>query len=239
MDVKCPKCGYSFTSIEDVTTCPRCMYQFQTGTIPPLPAEKKRSNRPAIAGVLLITASILGFMMGGFIGFVPGMVDEISTGQTVTVYGTVTDENGNGMGNATVTVLGLGLSSNTSSDGSYRIENVPAGVQRIKAEKDNNSLTIKTFVYEGTNKVDFTLKPGSHEQDIMSEVNNVLYVCSIVIFILSFFTLLGGIFALKRRHFGIAVIGAIMGIPALGFLIGSILSIIALILIVLSRNEFR
>jgi len=239
MDVKCPKCGYSFTSIEDITTCPRCMYQFQTGTIPPLHAEKKRSNRPAIAGVLLIVASILGFMMGGFIGFVPGMVDEISTGQTVTVYGNVVYENGSAVNNATVTVLGLGLSSNTSSDGSYRIENVPAGVQRIKAEKNNDSLTINTFVYEGTNKVDFTLKPGSHEQDIMSEVNNVLYACSIVIFILSVFTLLGGIFALKRKHFGIAVIGAIMGIPAIGFLIGLILSIIALIFLVLSRNEFR
>jgi len=239
MDVKCPKCGYSFTSIEDVTTCPRCMHQFQAGTIPPLHAEKKRSNRPVVAGVLLIVASILGFMMGGFIGFVPGMVDEISTGQTVTVYGNVVYENGSAVNNATVTVLGLGLYSNTSSDGSYRIENVPAGVQRIKAEKNNNSLTIKTFVYEGTNKVDFTLKPGSHEQDIMSEVNNVLYVCSIVIFILSVFTLLGGIFALKRKHFGIAVIGAIMGMPALGFLVGLILSIIALIFLVLSRNEFR
>lgn len=239
MDVKCPKCGYSFTSIENVTTCPRCMYQFQTGIIPPLHGEKKRSNKPAIAGVLLIVASILGFMMGGFISFVPGMVDEISTGQTVSVYGAVTDENGNEVGNATVTVLGLGLSSNTSSDGSYRIEGVPAGVQSIKAEKDNNSLTIKTFVYEGTNKVDFTLKPGSHEQDVMSEVNRILYTCSIVIVVLSVFTMLGGVFALKRKHFGVAVIGAVLGIPALGFFIGLILSIIALILIVISRNEFR
>jgi len=47
------------------------------------------------------------------------------------------------------------------------------------------------------------------------------------------------VFALKRKHFGIAVIGAIMGIPALGFLTGALLSIISLILLITSRDEFR
>ena len=60
-----------------------------------------------------------------------------------------------------------------------------------------------------------------------------------VIVVLSVFTMLGGVFALKRKHFGIAVIGAIMGIPALGFFIGALLSIISLILLITSRDEFR
>ncbi|PJB22201.1 MAG: hypothetical protein CO114_01350 [Euryarchaeota archaeon CG_4_9_14_3_um_filter_38_12] len=60
-----------------------------------------------------------------------------------------------------------------------------------------------------------------------------------VIVVLSVFTMLGGVFALKRKHFGTAVIGAIMGIPALGFFIGALLSIISLILLITSRDEFR
>lgn len=241
MDVKCPKCGYSFYGIEGVAECPQCKYRFSAPVAytPVYPLLKKKSGKPTIAGVLLIIASVLGIVMGGFIGFVPGMVDEISTGQTVTVYGSVVYEDGTGVNNATVTVLGTSLSSCTSSNGSYRIENVPAGVQRIKAEKDSDSLTIKTFVYEGTNRIDFKLKEGVHEQDIMSEVNTILYACSIVIVILSVFPLLGGLFAVKRKYFGIAAIGAVLGIIATGFFVGSILSIIALILLTLSRNEFR
>jgi hypothetical protein len=57
-------------------------------------------------------------------------------------------------------------------------------------------------------------------------------VCGVVVLLIGVMVLLGGIFALQRRHFGLALLGAIFALP-------SILGIIGLILIVVSKDEFK
>ena len=56
-------------------------------------------------------------------------------------------------------------------------------------------------------------------------------VCGIMMVVFAIFALLGGIFALKQKNYKFALMGAIIGILSLGFIFGSILSIIALIMI--------
>lgn len=65
-------------------------------------------------------------------------------------------------------------------------------------------------------------------------------VCGVVIGILSIFTLVGGIVAVKRKAWGLAIIGSILGLFTIGPVFSAtILSLIGLILIALSKKEFQ
>lgn len=56
--------------------------------------------------------------------------------------------------------------------------------------------------------------------------------CGVILIILGLIALLGGIFAIQRRNFAIALLGGIFVVP-------SILGLIGLILIAVSRDEFH
>ena len=58
--------------------------------------------------------------------------------------------------------------------------------------------------------------------------------------IFSIFALMGAITCFKRQHLDVASVGSLIGIFSFGFFfIGSILSIIAFVLIMKSREEFE
>jgi hypothetical protein len=57
-------------------------------------------------------------------------------------------------------------------------------------------------------------------------------LCGVALIILGIISLLGGIFAMQRKNFAIALIGGIFVVP-------SILGLIGLILVVVSKDEFR
>ncbi|MEW6069317.1 MAG: hypothetical protein AB1485_01745 [Candidatus Thermoplasmatota archaeon] len=64
-------------------------------------------------------------------------------------------------------------------------------------------------------------------------------LCPIIIVIFSILAILGGVCSLQKRSFGLAITGSVLGIFTWGFYIGSILSIIALIFIAISKDAFR
>lgn len=71
------------------------------------------------------------------------------------------------------------------------------------------------------------------------KVKDLLVVCGTIGCILSIFPILAGILALKRKLWGIALAGSIIGLFTMGILFtSSILSLIALILIIMSKKEF-
>ncbi len=70
-------------------------------------------------------------------------------------------------------------------------------------------------------------------------LGTLFLICGIVVSVFSAFALVGGIMAIRRRMWGLALTGSILGLFALGPLgIASILSLIALILVVISHDEF-
>ncbi len=72
------------------------------------------------------------------------------------------------------------------------------------------------------------------------QLQSFLTTCGIIGAVLSIFTLVGGIVALKRKAWGLAIIGGILGLFTIGpMLLGSIISLIGLILVAISRNDFR
>ena len=72
-------------------------------------------------------------------------------------------------------------------------------------------------------------------------VSGIVFVCGAIGVIFGLIALLGGIMAIRRRMWGIAMVGSILGLFTIGFAVffeTSILSLIALILIAMSKKEF-
>jgi hypothetical protein len=71
-------------------------------------------------------------------------------------------------------------------------------------------------------------------------IEDILTVCGAIIIILSLIVVLGGFFGVMRKHWGIALVGAILGLFVIGpLMLGSLFSLIGLILIAVSRKEFE
>jgi hypothetical protein len=74
----------------------------------------------------------------------------------------------------------------------------------------------------------------------VDQLQSFLTTCGIIGCILSVFSLAGGIVAVRRKAWGLAVVGGILGLVTIGpFLLGSIIALIGLILVVISRKEFQ
>ena len=63
----------------------------------------------------------------------------------------------------------------------------------------------------------------------------IVAIVSVPLFLLGTCALVGGICALRRRHWGFALFGAICSMPPLP----SIAGIVAIVLVVLAREEFQ
>ena len=74
----------------------------------------------------------------------------------------------------------------------------------------------------------------------VERVQEIRVICGTIGCILAIFSILGGILALKRKLWRMALAGGILGLFTIGPLyMSSILALIGLILIVLSRKEFQ
>jgi len=91
-------------------------------------------------------------------------------------------------------------------------------------------LDLDTIEIEGELEQEF-------DQDFLKSIFNF---CGVFILIISVFLLLGGIFAVKKSHWNISIIGAVLGIFTIGpFFLGSIISFAAIVLLLLSKSEFK
>lgn len=100
-------------------------------------------------------------------------------------------------------------------------------------------LTASSFFFLDTSTIDIEEQQIGEEID-QGLIQGVTTACGVLILVFGLFLLIGGIFAIKRIHWGISLIGAILGIFSVGpWFLGSLLSIIALILLVISRDEFK
>ncbi|MEM0467048.1 MAG: hypothetical protein QXX20_05565 [Candidatus Thermoplasmatota archaeon] len=74
------------------------------------------------------------------------------------------------------------------------------------------------------------------------QLKSSVMMCSVIQYILCVVTLLGGILAFKKKVWYIAILGSICGIFTVGTppaFVSTMLSILALILLLLSRKEFQ
>jgi len=69
--------------------------------------------------------------------------------------------------------------------------------------------------------------------DFGTGVGDIIQVCGIVFIVLGIIAVLGGVFAIMRKHFGLAILGGILGLG--GFFI---FGLIGLILVAIGREDF-
>jgi len=67
---------------------------------------------------------------------------------------------------------------------------------------------------------------------------SIIFVCGAVGIIFSLIALLGGVFAIQRKMWGLGIAGGVLGLLSFGFFLGSILALIGLILVAVSHKEF-
>jgi len=80
--------------------------------------------------------------------------------------------------------------------------------------------------------------PGFY--DSFGIVQGIFIICGVIVIIFSIFALIGGLASIKRKMWGLALACAVLGLFSIGFIfISSILSLIALILIAISKKEFE
>lgn len=75
----------------------------------------------------------------------------------------------------------------------------------------------------------FSYAPGS----------GLLCLCGAIDILFGLGSMAGGYFAIKREKFTLALLGAVVGMLGMGFLIGFVLGLIALVLIATSKGEFN
>lgn len=74
----------------------------------------------------------------------------------------------------------------------------------------------------------------------IEQIVQILNTCAVIGCILAIFPILGGLLALKKKLWGISLVGSIIGLFTLGiFITSSILSLISLILLIISKKEFQ
>jgi hypothetical protein len=72
-----------------------------------------------------------------------------------------------------------------------------------------------------------------------TDLDEILGICGAIEIVFGAIAIIGGVFAVMRKHFALAVVGGIFGLIGIGFLVGGLLGLIGLVLIVISRSEFR
>ena len=116
---------------------------------------------------------------------------------------------------------------------------VIAGVFLITAGILSLLTWISVFIFDFST-IDPTLFQQQGINITIQQIHMIMNICATLAIILSIFPIIGGIFAFKRGKWAITLLGGILGLFIIGpIFISSILSLIGLILVILSKEEFN
>jgi hypothetical protein len=93
-------------------------------------------------------------------------------------------------------------------------------------------------IFFAINSVDLS-SYGVDVGNISDTVHNILMVCGAIFVILGLVAILGGYFGVRRTHFGLAILGGVLGLFTIGpYFVGSVLALVGLILVAVARKDF-
>jgi hypothetical protein len=216
------------------------------------------------SGVLSI---IMGLFFGAMMVNVVPWMEEWSnnTSGFGDIEGQVIYMNSTPAAGVNVTLVDLNLVASTNETGHYRLLNVANGWHDLRVEAPGYKSFVKSVFVQAsdmmgagwnTTRADFQLQPGSGEQRLgeartpgsktgpmdpnaQEMMRTFGAVCMVLGLVLGAFTILGGYYAFRTEKLAVVALGTLCGILSLGFVIGSGLAFIALILLLLSTDEFE
>jgi len=242
-EITCPNCKNKFSvktncDEKNEKECSWEEYGEPRKTI--LSAIKPKTKKPFIAIVLLIIIFSIGVTTAVFSEtFIESSLDAASgLGLTGEVKLYVTDENNDSLEH--VIILLNGKQVDHQSNGTYYRNEIELGIQTIQLlngisfKEQKIELLVMPFI---TTESSIKMKEGTGTEEIVRFDNTG---CSIILMIFSVFALISMIACMKRQYFDLAVVGSFLAIFSFGFFfVGSVLSIITFVLVILSRDEFE
>lgn len=216
------------------------------------------SFKPLAAGLMLVFVAVLG----GWTGYELVALDDIedlfnTMGGTGNLTGEVVGPDGAPVVGANVTILdspddnATGMNRTTNEQGAYAYRNVPSGVYTLRfTHPDHAEVTLETLVLadqaygeliERVGYTDVTM-PTEGEPREVSQLDTLRRTTTGIgygVMALSVLTFAGGVAAMRRRAWPLALASSIAGIFA-GFMlvIPAVLAVVSLVLVVLARKEF-
>jgi len=207
-------------------------------------SEKPKSNAQW-AGILLSIVFVLGLLSGIMYGLKwNNQEDQWDNNGLSSVHGSVIDSEGNAMEG--VAVYGGNKQTTTNNQGQYYLYDLQGKevsiLFSIEGYKDVNVwIDIRSG---GANILEVEIEEG--DGDVQIDYRNQIaepwppnYALAPIFMISALVTLMGSAAALLQENFKIAITGCLFGIISYGFLIGSILSVIALALLLIDYQKFN
>ena len=202
-------------------------------------------SRAQLAGLLLLAVAVLGLLAATASAVKWSSYDSPWDDEaTASLHGSVIDVDGNPLED--VRVAASGQQTFTDGEGRYFLHNLTAGELKV---------TFFSPAYRthdvwidlrpaGTNLLNAELTEGDGH-DVEDQRSHVLrpwpptQALAAVMAVMSLLALLGSAAALLERHFRLALFGAVAGILSWGFLLGSLFSLAALLLLLGDRERFE
>ncbi len=199
---------------------------------------------PQRAGVLLLAVFALGILTGlAYQLNWAGYEDPWEQEGFSNVQGTVYDSTGTPIEGASV-ITG-GETSITNAQGKYYFYNLSVGdVQLMVSHDGYRTESLWLTIEPRLNYVnDFELLEGSGMHMVDERIDTTqpwppTQLLALLFVVAGFVALLGGAAALLHRHYRMALLGALAGILSYGFLLGSALSLLALVMLLRGRHHF-
>ena len=242
-DVVCPKCEKKFSiqpKCSDSKSNDECSWEEHgepRKTV--LSKIKPRTQKPIIAAILLVCVFSLGITTAVFSeAFVISSTDLASgIGLKGTVEILVTDQSNNSIKD--INIVLDNYSGKTDENGLFSAKNVELGIHTLQLFGEGYKTQSREIVVTPFFNTESTVKMEEGDGLLDTEEFDSTG-CTLILAIFSVFALLGTITCLKRHHIDVAYAGSLIGILSVGFFfIGSILSIIAFVLIMKSKEEFE
>jgi hypothetical protein len=211
------------------------------------PVMRLRTNLAALFLILVMILGLVNALSVLYEGMQYKTPQETLSNSSGTVYGRVTDDKGVGIDGATVTLQGTSYKAMSDPDGWYFIGSVPVKQYRVEADRANYTSMVKDIKVEEQmpRPINFQLAKGTGTKYAGSAVTSELadlqpsYAYSAgAMAMASVFALIGVVLCIKRNYYWVAILCAAVGALSYGYLIGTFLSVLALLLIVVSRPAF-
>ena len=195
------------------------------------------------AGILLSIVFVLGLFSGIAYGIKWNNQNTQWNNEGLSaVHGSVIDTNGDAIED--VIVEANGKKTSTNPQGWYVIYDIVGDEVQITFTMEGYG-TVTVWINirsEGTNILDIELLEGNEQKyDYRKEVAEPWppnYALAPIFMVASFVALMGSSAAILKQNFRMAVAGCLFGVISYGFLVGSILSVIALSLLLVDRKNF-
>ena len=207
-------------------------------------SEKPKSNAQW-AGILLSIVFVLGLLSGVMYGLKwNNQEDQWDNNGLSSVHGSVIDEDGNAMEG--VSVYGGNKQTTTNNQGQYYLYDLQGEeISILFSIEGYKDVSVWIDIRSGSAnilEVEVEKGDGDIKLDLRKQIAEPWppnYALAPIFMISALITLMGSAAALLQENFKIAIAGCLFGIISYGFLIGSILSVVALALLLIDYQKFN